>query len=156
MRVLSNVEFEKLVAGQSPRLKMIAKQRCDQDPSGYLTLDDIGGYVRACTYSGDADSVRWLKSLTVLAKNGKLNRLRTKTTTWEDHIEEVASLARSGAVAFNISDHVLCKDTGRYGSVVDYIPDSKEYIVVLDPFQVQTYKKKDLEKVAVKVDKIPE
>jgi len=155
MNILSNVEFEKLVVDQSPRLRMLAKTKCDEAPSGYLTMDDVTGYIRACTYSGDPGAVSWLKSLVVLVKNGKIQRLRTNATTWDDHREEVTTLVRSGAVAFDISDHVLCKDCGRYGSIVDYLPDTKEYIVALDPFQIQTYKKKDLEKVAVKVAQIP-
>ena len=76
MRILSNVEFEKLVADQSPRLKMLAKQRCDQSPSGFLTLDDIDRYISACTYSGDSQAVSWLKNLVVMKKNGTLDRIR--------------------------------------------------------------------------------
>jgi len=151
MTILSNVEFEKLAVEQSPRLKAIAKNRCDQSPQGFLTLEDIGGYITACTHSGDKPSVQWLKSLIVISKNGTLGRLRTNSTTWEDHCAEVSRLARSGAVAFDISDHVLCKDSGRYGSIVDYVVDTKEYVVALDPFQIKTYQKKELEKVATKV-----
>jgi len=146
MTILSNVEFEKLAADQSPRLRTIAKQRCDQAPTGFLTLDDIGQYITACTYSGDKQSVQWLKSLIVISKNGKLNRLRNKSDTWEDHVEDVRRLAAEGVL--DIGQHVRCKDSGRYGSIADYNKDTKEYIVVLDPFQVQTFKSNKLEKVA--------
>jgi hypothetical protein len=147
MTILSNVEFEKLVAGQSPRLKAIAKQRCDQSPRGFLTLDDIGQYIRACTYSGDKQAVQWLKSLIVIAKNGKLVRLRNNADTWEDHLEEVHRLSAAGGV-LDIGQHVRCKESGRYGSIADYNKDTKEYIVVLDPFQVMVYKSNQIEKVA--------
>jgi hypothetical protein len=151
MTILSNVEFEKLVADQSPRLKAMAKQRCDQSPKGVLTLDDISQYIRACTYSGDHQSVQWLKSLIVVSKNGKLNRLRNKSDTWEDHRDEVRQLSAAEGV-LDIGQHVRCKESGRYGSIADYNKDSKEYIVVLDPFQVMVYKSKQLEKVAEKND----
>jgi hypothetical protein len=148
MRVLSNVEFEKLTEGQTPRLRMLAKQRCDQDSTGFLTLAEISDYAKVCMYSGDHGSATWLKNLSVVATNGKLDRLRSDSVTWEDHREEVHTLYAAEKVPFDIGQHVMCKDSGRYGSVADYIPDSKEYIVVLDPFQIMTYKKDQLEKVA--------
>lgn len=149
MTVLSNVEFEKVVTDQSSRLKMIAKQRCDKDPTGFLTFDDIGQYITACTYSGDKKSAQWLKSLVVIAKNGKLSRMRTNSTTWEDHVEEVHRMSATGNI-LDIGQHVRCKESGRYGSIADYNPDSKEYIVILDPFQVMVYKNNQLEIVAKK------
>jgi len=147
MTILSNVEFEKLVTDQSPRLRAIAKQRCDQFPKGLLTLDDVSQYITACMYSGDKKAVQWLKSLIVVSKNGKLNRLRNKADTWEDHVADVRRLS-AAKEALDIGQHVRCKETGRYGSIADYNNDSKEYIVVLDPFQVKTYKADKLEKVA--------
>lgn len=148
MRVLSNVEFERLTEDQTPRLRMIAKQRCDQDSSGFLTLAEISDYAKVCMYSGDHSSATWLKNLSVVATNGKLGRLRSNADTWEDHREEVHMLYAAEKVPFDIGQHVMCKDSGRYGSVADYIPDSKEYLVVLDPFQIMVYKKDQLEKVA--------
>jgi hypothetical protein len=153
MRVLSNVEFERLTEGQNPRLRMIAKQRCDQNSSGFLTLADVATYAKVCMYSGDHRSATWLKNLAVAAKSGKISRLRSRAHTWEDHREEVHNLHAAGNVPFDIGQHVLCKDSGRYGSVADYIPASKEYLVVLDPFQIRTYKKDELQKVAHKVEK---
>ena len=150
MKILSNVEFEKLVADQSPRLKAIAKQRCDQQPKGFLTRDDLGQYIKACTYSGDKRSAQWLKSLVVISKNGKLNRLRANANTWEDHRDEIHRLSVSSSV-LDLGQHVRCKESGRYGSIADYNKDTKEYIVILDPFQVMTYTSKQLEKVA-KID----
>jgi len=146
MTILSNVEFEKLVADQSPRLKAIAKQRCDQAPAGMLTTDDIGQYIKACMYSGDKQATQWLKSLIVISKNGKLTRLRSNSNTWEDHVEDVRRLGAEGVL--DIGQHVRCKESGRYGSIADYNKESKEYIVVLDPFQVKTFKSNKLEKVA--------
>lgn len=148
MRVLSNVEFETLVEGQSPRLKTLAKQRCVQSPTGFLTIEDIATYTKACEYSGDKASSSWLKNLAVLAKNGKLQRIRTGANTWADHVEHVHALYAAKSAPFNIGQHVFVDDVGRYGSIADYIPDTEEYLVILDPFQVKTYKKKDLEKVA--------
>jgi hypothetical protein len=146
MTILSNVEFEKLVTDQSARLRAIAKSRCDQSPTGFLTLNDVGEYIKACTYSGDKKAAQWLKSLIVVSKNGKLTRLRSKADTWEDHVEDVRRLAADGVL--DIGQHVRCKESGRYGSIADYNKDTKEYIVVFDPFQVQTRESKQIEKVA--------
>jgi hypothetical protein len=148
MRILSNVEFEKLAEKESPRLKAIAKHRCDKSPDGFLTTDDIADYAKVCMYSGDHKTANWLKSLAILAKNGKIARLRKNASTWEDHVEQVHMMHRAKEIPFDIGQHVYCKDCERYGSIADYIPDSKEYLVVLDPFQLRTYKKNDLEKVA--------
>lgn len=148
MNVLTNSEFENLVVDQTPRLKAIARQRSEQDPSGFLKMDDIQEYAKVCAYSGDQASSKWLKNLAVVYKNGTLQRIRTGKTTWEDHAAHVNKLYAAGEVKFNIGQHVFVEDEGRYGSVVDYMPDSKEYLVVLDPFQVKQFKKKDLEKVA--------
>jgi len=147
MTILSNVEFEKLVTDQSPRLRTIAKQRCDQAPTGVLTRADIDQYIQACTYSGDKKAAQWLKSLIVVSKNGKLARLRSNEATWEDHVEEVHRLS-AAKEALDIGQHVRCKESGRYGSIADYNPDSKEYIVVLDPFQIMVYKSNQIETVA--------
>jgi hypothetical protein len=147
MVILSNVEFEKLAAGQSARLKAIAKARCDQESAGFLTAADTQVYIKACMASGDKKAAQWLKSLIVIAKNGKLDRIRKGATTWEDHVEEVHALSAANE-ALDIGQHVRCKETGRYGSVVDYNVDSKEYIIILDPFQVKTYKSNQIETVA--------
>lgn len=148
MNVISNSEFVALVDGQSPRLKTIAKQRYEASPKGSLTLDDIRTYTQTFEYSGDRASSAWLKNLAVLAKNGKIQRIKSGATTWDDHVEEVRSLYAAKSAPFNIGQHVFVEDVGRYGSIADYIPDTEEYLVILDPFQVKTYKKKDLEKVA--------
>ena len=139
MVVLSNVEFEKLVAEQPPRLKTLAKQRCDVDPKGFVSTADLGEMAQIFSYSGDDRTAGWLKNLSVLAKNGKIQRLRKKTATWQDHVDHVIALQAADEIPFKIGDHIFVKDEGRYGSVVDYIPAAKEYLVVLDPFHVKQY-----------------
>lgn len=148
MVIISNVEFEALATGQSPRLRSIAKHRCDQSPDGFLTLGEIAECVKICQFSGDTKSVGWLNNLAILAKSGKLHRMRTGATTWEDHVEHIHMLFQAKDIQFDLGQHVFCTDCGRYGSIADYIPDTKEYLVVLDPFQLATYQKSDLEKVA--------
>jgi len=147
MRVLSNAEFKKLTEGQPYRLQTMATRRLERDPQGHLMLNDIPEYVKVCTYSGDHKSANWLKSLMTVASNGQLNRIRQGTETFEDHREYVKKLCANGSIKFGLNDHVQCKESGRYGQVVDYLPKTKEYIVVLDPFQVKTYKEGDLLKV---------
>jgi len=155
MVIVSNVEFEKLTGGQSNRIQAIAKRRCDAEPKGFLTLADTQDYIKICTYSGDNGAAQWLKNLITLAKNGTMKRIRTGRTTWEDHCNDVHIRYAAKEIPFDIGQHVFCNDCGRYGSIADYIPDTKEYLVVMDPFQVLTYTKKDLEKVA-KVAQIPQ
>jgi hypothetical protein len=148
MVILSNAEFAKLTVDQSPRLHAIASQRADNEPTGFLVAADAHEYVKVCTYSGDLKGAQWLKNLLAVAKNGKLQRIRDGSATWEDHLGEVLQLKAAKEIPFAIGDHIELKENGKYGSIVDYIPDSKQYLVVLDPFQVMLYKANELEKVA--------
>lgn len=148
MTILSNVEFEKLVVEQSPRIRAIAKARCDANPTGLLTLEELSTIIRAAEFSGDRRGSAWLKNLVVLAKQGKIAKIRENRGTWGDHVEHVHALHAAKKILFNIGQHVSLKDSGKFGSVVDYIPDTDEYLVVLDPFQIKVYKKNELEKVA--------
>lgn len=148
MKILSNSEFVYLTTGQAPRLQRAAKERYSKDPEGILTGNDIAAYKKVFAYSGDKAAVRWLDNLMIFTKNGTISRIKTGKTTWADHVDEISRRVAKGELPFDLGQHVVCKESGRYGSVVDYIPDSEEYIVVLDPFQVTTYKKGDLKKVA--------
>ena len=148
---LSNAEFEVLTSDQSSRLKMIAHERYKQDPHGLLTREAVDTYIKTCEYTGDTQSVQFLKNLVTLANNGMMDRIRTGATTWEDHKIHVAVLRKRGAIKFNIGDHVLCNDTGSFATIVDYLPTTKEYMVVIDPFQLKQYAQKDLEKIAKSV-----
>jgi hypothetical protein len=147
MQILSNLEFERLTAGQSYRLQAVAKRRAALKPQGHLQLEELPEYIKTCTYSGDHKSAAWLKSLVVLAKNGQLSRIRKSTETYADKQKYNAALHAQGAIKFKLNDAVMCKDCGKYGQVVDYLPESKEYIVVLDPFQIRTVKESELTKV---------
>jgi hypothetical protein len=147
MRVLSNREFERLTTRQSYRLQAIAKRRAEKDPEGHLTLEEIPEYIQACTYSGDHKSATWLKSLVTLTKNGQLGRIRQGAETFEDQQSYIRNLKANGSIKFGPNDAVQCKESGRFGQVVDYLPDQKEYVVILDPFQVKTYKESEILKV---------
>ena len=63
----------------------------------------------------------------------------------------VASLRRKGEIAFNIGDHIMLKENGKHGTVVDYLPEDKQFLVMLNPYQLMSYEKKELEKVAKKI-----
>lgn len=148
MNVISNAEFVKLVENQTTRLRGFASQRLKANPAGAMTLGEIENLAETCKFMGDAKSSGWLQSLSVMARSGKLARLRRNAHTYQDHVEEIHLLKRTGAIQFDLHDHVVCKETGRYGSVVDYIPDTKEFVVILDPFAIRTCKADQLEKVA--------
>jgi len=151
MKILSNVELEILTKDQSSRLRSLAKARCDRNPKGFLTVAELDEMTKVCKYAGDEKATRWLQSLKILAKNGQIKRARTENNTWADHSRHVAMLHRKGEVAFDLFDHIMLKETGKRGTVVDYMPDDKKYLVALDPFQLQWFEKKELEKTASKI-----
>ena len=153
MKILSNSEFEILAEKQSNVLKSMAKSRARNDPQGFLTDDDVTTYMTACMHAGDHSSVNWLKNLRYIAKSGLLTRLRKGGSLWENHVIQVNAMHRNGEVKFKIGDAVMVKESGKQGQVVDYLPEEKEFIVVLDPFQVKSLKPGDLEKVAKKYTK---
>lgn len=148
MKIISNAEFVYLTEGQSPRLQSVAKERFGRDPDGQLEDSDVNAYKQVFAYSGDKSAIRWLDNLMIFTKNGTISRIKAGKTTWEDHVKDVSRRVAKGELPFDLGQHVQCKESGRYGSVVDYIPDSEEYLVVLNPFQVMQYKKSDLKKVA--------
>ena len=146
MQILSNAEFEQLVSSQSFRLQTIARKRRAASPEGALNDKDITEYINICMYSGDRPGATWLKSLVAMAQSGELDRIRRGAMTYDEHHKYLKLLHASGKIKFGIGDHVLCKESGRHGTVADYIPDSKEYLVVLDPFIVRTFKADQLDK----------
>ena len=148
MKIIANAEFVYLTEKQSPRLQSVAKERYARDPNGFLEEVDVSEYKKIFAYSGDKSAVRWLDNLLIFTKNGTVSRIKSGRTTWEDHVQDVGRRVAKGELPFDLGQHVQCKESGRYGSVVDYIPDSEEYLVVLNPFQVMTYKKGDLKRVA--------
>lgn len=148
MRIVSNKEFEVLTSKCAPRLKAMAKSRSKTDPTGYLEASDLDAYMEACSYSGDHKSVQWLKNLKHMAKSGLLRQLRQGSDNWNNHALYVNALHKKGEIKFKLGDAVMCKESGKQGQVIDYLPDEKEFLVVLDPFQIKTYKAGDLEKVA--------
>ena len=147
MKILSNIEFESLAANQSYRLRTVAKRRAEQNPQGHVQTEDLSDYIKTCTYSGDHKSARWLKSLATLAHNGQLERIRRRNETHQDRQAYIRALQANGSLKFKLNDQVMCKECGRYGQVVDYLPETKEYIVILDPFQVKQVKESELTKV---------
>jgi hypothetical protein len=147
MAILSNVEFENLVSEKHPRLRAIAKQRCNAHPEGRLESEDVHKYISICQHSGDQSAVRWLKNLLTLSKSGKIARMRTGRITWNDKVDLIHTLKASGEIPFDVFDSVIVKETGKRAKVVDYNPDTKMFTVVLDPFQVTTMEKDELQKV---------
>ena len=148
MKILSNVEFEILAKSETPRLRALSRSRCDADPKGFLHTADLNAYVQAMMYSGDKQATTWLKNLQMLAKNGDIRRARVGDNKFELHVAKLNTLYRNGEMAFKLGDSVMVKENGKYGQVIDYFPEDKEFLVVLDPFQIKQMKAKDLEKVA--------
>jgi len=151
MVICSNTEFEQLAKSRGGRLVMISRDRAQKNPNGHLSVDEVHKYIRTLSYTEPKNTIAWLKNLIVLAQNGTIQRLKRGAATWEDHVEHVRVLYAAKELPLNIGNHIQCKDSKRYGTVVDYIPDTQEYVVALDPFQIITYKKKDITKVAKKL-----
>jgi len=148
MKIVSNSEFEALTSKCAPRLRAMAKSRNRNDPAGQLTASDLDAYMEACMYAGDHKSVQWLKNLKHLSKSGMLRQLRQGKSNWNNHALHIEALHRKGEIKFKLGDAVMVKETGKQGQIIDYFPDEKEFLVVLDPFQIKTIKPGDLEKVA--------
>lgn len=145
MIVVSNADFVELAAERSAKLRMIASNRYKEDPNGNVSITDLKEYSEVCL--GNDRDVCWLKSLATLALNGSIERIRKNACTFEDNKFNVHIMRRAGEIKFDINDHVMCKKSERRGVVVDYIPSTKEFLVVLDPFTVRTYKADELDKV---------
>lgn len=153
MKIVTNSEFAELTAKakKTPnRVKSMAKARFEHDPKGDLLEGDLDKFIALCACSGDKESVRWLKSVKVFSTNGMIKRIKTGQTTWNDHVLDVHRRSAQKEIPFDLNDTVVLKDSGRRGIVCDYCPDSKEYVVVFNPFQVAHYKTEDLTKVARK------
>jgi len=154
MKILSNVDFEKLVEVyfKSNKVKYMAKVRRENDPTGDLDLKSLDNIIEACMYAGDKSPVKDLKNLRLLATSGKLEQVcNNDLSQYALHKIEVHGLYKKGEIAFDISDSIMIKENGKRGTVIDYNPNTKMFIVALSPFEVVEFEKKDLEKVAKKV-----
>jgi len=148
MLILSNAELEVLVDGVSQKLKALISVRAKNDPSGKVTEKDIDAYTHACACLADKKAVTYLKNLKILAKSGKLQKIMSGKDKYYLHLLRWSNLVKKGEVKFMLNDKVCVKETGKFGQVVDYIPESKVYVVVLDPFQVKEFKSNEIEKCA--------
>lgn len=144
MKILSNSELETLVSDLSPKLKAIVSVRAKQDPNGSVSDKDLDAYIHACRCLADKKAVMCLKNLKALAKSGKLQEILSGKDKYTAHLMKWAKLIKCGEAKFMLNDRVCVKETGKFGQVVDYIPDQKVYIVVLDPFQVKEFKSNEL------------
>lgn len=142
--VISNVEFDRLVDGRSNWLKQLARVRVNNNKVGSVSLSDLEGMISACQATGNQGDVTWLKNLKFMHVSGKLDKLRDGETTWEDHVVEVKSKVAQQQIPFDINDYVIVKESGKSGTIADYIVDKDEYVVVLNPFQVVYVPAKDL------------
>lgn len=147
MIILSNRELESLVSELSPKLKALVSIRAKQDPTGKVSEHDIDTYIHACMCLSDKKAVTYLKNLKALAKSGALKNIMAGKDKFAVHLLRWSNLVKRGEAKFMLNDRVCVKETGKFGQVVDYIPEEKTYIVVLDPFQVKEFKATEIEKV---------
>jgi len=147
---LTNAEFKELVGNRSSRLRVLANKLCETDPNDYITLNDLNQIVLAMKSSGEDGDVNWLRSLIGIIKDGSIERIKKGEETWQQHVAYVRSLSAAGKIPFNIGDKIMIKDTGKFGTVVDYLPEQSKFLVLISPFQLMEYDISGLEKVATK------
>jgi len=148
MTILTNAEFRNLTEmseKSSSRLKLVARRRYEAEPNGQLTSKDLK--TLASIFQGSPDA-KWLQSLQYMHTSGKIAGVVAGKNKWEVHVAEVAKLQRHGDIAFKLGDHVFMKESGKYGIVVDYFTDNNQYLVITDPYSINFFDKKDLEKTA--------
>lgn len=137
MTTVSNSEFLTLSEGRSNRLRTIARKRYESNPKGSLTQTDLDELATVCKYSHENKDVTWLRTLGTMMSTGKLNNLRRGNFDFQDHAVEVQRLVAQEKIPFGLKDMVVLKESGKAGVVADYNVDTKEYIVILNPFQIR-------------------
>lgn len=149
---LTNKDFVYLVKEQSLRLKAIAKKRVERDPAGDVSLNDLKQITEVCAFSGDKQATKWLKNLRSLLVTGRFMEVKEDKEpgvhVFMTHTLDVHRRCKKGELPFDLNERVLIKENGKVGMVVDYDDTAGKYIVVLDPFQVVSFDKKALTKVA--------
>lgn len=144
MTKVSNFEFFKLSEGRSNRLHTVATKRYEREPKGFLTNSELNDLAVMCKYSHEDSDVTWLRTLATMASTGKLASMLKGRFTFEDHVAEVRNMVAQEKIPYGIKDMVVIKDTGKSGVIADYNVDTKEYIVILNPFQIRNVPAKDL------------
>ena len=137
MARVSNFEFCKLTEGRSNRLHTIAAKRYEKEPKGFLTSSDLDDLAIMCKYAHEDRDVTWLRTLITMASTGKLASMLKGKFSVKDHFAEVRQMVAQEKIPYGIKDMVVMKDTGKSGVIADYNVDTKEYIVVLNPFQIR-------------------
>ena len=137
MGTVTNAEFFTLAKDRSNRLRTIARKRYESAPEGHLKQSDLDELATVCKYAHEDKDVTWLRTLGTLMSTGKLNDLRRGKFDFNDHALEVQRLVAQQQIPYGLKDMVIIKDSGKAGVVADYNTDTKEYIVILNPFQIR-------------------
>lgn len=137
MKNVSNHVFFKLTEGRSNRLHTIASKRYEKDPQGSLTGKDLEDLAVVCKYAHEEPDVTWIRTLSTLLSSGKLASMLHGKFAFSDHVAEVKQLVAQEKIPFGIKDMVVMKENGKSGVIADYNVDTKEYIVILNPFQLR-------------------
>jgi hypothetical protein len=144
MGTVTNAEFLRLTEGRSNRLRTMARKRYEGDARGSLTTADIEDFASVCKYAHEDRDVTWLRTLGTMVSTGRLSAMRSGKFDFADHAAEVQRLVAQQKIPFGLKDMVVIKDSGKAGVVADYNTETKEYIVILNPFQLRTVPASDL------------
>lgn len=149
---MSNGMFRALMeysAATQPELKtfvVAARLRHEQDPEGSVRLDDLKTYAKKAGSHGLKQAAATFENLHGLARTGELRRIMAGEKTLNVRQAMWTKLRRYGKTEFGRGDFVIHKPTGKRGTVVDYVPDSKEFVIQIGEFDVATCKAGDLMK----------
>jgi hypothetical protein len=141
---LSNYVFFKLAADRSNRLHTLATKRFEKEPQGSLTTHELDELALICKYSHEDNDVTWLRTLGTLLTSGRLASMLHGKFSYQDHVAEINNMVAQEKIPYGIKDLVVLKDGGKSGVIADYNTDTKEYMVILNPFQLRNVPAKDL------------
>ena len=136
---------------RNPELRLfatIARNRLAADPNDVITLGTLNQFRVRAFHQGYKKALQAFDTLIELAHRGELGQIlqgeRTPTVRAAVH----RKLRRYGEAKFDLNDSVIVKESGDRGVIVDYLSDSREYVVQVSHWKTLKAKPGDLMKTA--------
>lgn len=154
--IMTNAAFRALmeyVAETQPELRtfvVAARQRHEASPEGPLRDSDLRLMAERAKVHGLSRAATTLTGLLSLARSGELRRIVAGEQTPAVRQAVWTKLHRYGKTQYAPGDLAVHRPTGKRATVLDYLPDSKEYVVSLGEFEMATCKAGDLFRSAEK------
>lgn len=125
-----------------------ARNRQELDPVGQITLRDLEQFQARAKMQGLHKAAATFDHLRQLAERGELRKILAGEQTLAVRKALLGKLRKFGAAAFNLMDKVIDRQTGRAGQIVDYFPDSKNFLVAWSHWEVSEKPAGELMKTA--------